>query len=705
MKHINLISFITALGMSLVLNACGSSSDGSNGPGGNPNDEFAPYFAPPTENTFTVTDTEDVNDGFAQRLVENGTVDVPEDHSKATERHLRLSVTRIRANDTAPTSSAVIYLEGGPGAAATATALEDYVAAGLVPESAADLDFIIVDQRGTGKSLPALDDAACDDPELDAAMLSLDQPVDTAATINAAKTAVQACKDALSAKNIDLNAFNTLQSADDIETLRQALGYDSLIINGSSYGTALAQAYVNKYSDKVSKVVLDGIVDVGSNWIVDTTNAFLEGLNALFTRCANDPFCSSEDYPDTDLEERFEATLSSLSATPLDLELLDSNSNDLDVSLDSHRFLDLIEKLLNTKVSARYGSLLINLVYDTVSATDPVDQGIAQLGLELFLSQFSAFFFEEDGSDASFSIAMHLAVTCAHNRFPQTGDFVDLPAALVDYLQFSLDVYEEMCAIMAVPEVSDASVTTAISTTNPVLLFSGVYDPATPASYGDTLAASLSDGTHALFTTYGHGVLSGANDEGQCAASIVQQFYNNQTPDLSCAADDQSVNPNLFALRPDKFEEPDNIDFEVDFSSYDEYVGVIGEIDAGSTGLRTTRVFAVPFDENTDITFDGIATSELVNTGTLKDATEEAVKLLVDDPAFTLGEETLGSSLLDDDTKEWFMYRYSGDDAFYQVAATQDANNTYFIMLSGPLSDASEFVSDLSALVGSASVQ
>ena len=185
----------------------------------------------------------------------------------------------------------------------------------------------------------------------------------------------------------------------------------------------------NRCKRSSSKVVLDGIVDVGSNWIVDTTNAFLEGLNALFTRCANDPFCSSEDYPDTDLEERFEATLSSLSATPLDLELLDSNSNDLDVSLDSHRFLDLIEKLLNTKVSARYGSLLINLVYDTVSATDPVDQGIAQLGLELFLSQFSAFFFEEDGSDASFSIAMHLAVTCAHNRFRKrvTSSIYPLP--------------------------------------------------------------------------------------------------------------------------------------------------------------------------------------------------------------------------------------------------------------------------------------
>jgi pimeloyl-ACP methyl ester carboxylesterase len=61
------------------------------------------------------------------------------------------------------------------------------------------------------------------------------------------------------AQGVDLAAYHTNASADDLEALRIALGAEQLTLWGISYGTHLALAYIRRYPDRVHKAVLAGV--------------------------------------------------------------------------------------------------------------------------------------------------------------------------------------------------------------------------------------------------------------------------------------------------------------------------------------------------------------------------------------------------------------------------------------------------------------
>ena len=46
----------------------------------------------------------------------------------------------------------------------------------------------------------------------------------------------------------------------DIEAIRQALGYEKLVLYGTSYGTKVALEYAERYPEHVEALVLDSVV-------------------------------------------------------------------------------------------------------------------------------------------------------------------------------------------------------------------------------------------------------------------------------------------------------------------------------------------------------------------------------------------------------------------------------------------------------------
>ena len=58
-----------------------------------------------------------------------------------------------------------------------------------------------------------------------------------------------------------LGTFNTVDTARDMDRLRQALDEDKLTYLGYSYGTTLGSTYAELFPDKVRAMVLDGAVD------------------------------------------------------------------------------------------------------------------------------------------------------------------------------------------------------------------------------------------------------------------------------------------------------------------------------------------------------------------------------------------------------------------------------------------------------------
>src|SRR5580700_10950098 len=144
-----------------------------------------------------------------------GHLTVALDPSGTTPGTIALAMRRHRA-PVGEAREAVIALAGGPGQAAIPFA-EDF--AHLLGPIVATRDLIVFDQRGIGLSHP------------------------------------------LSCHRFELSAGGPEgQPIADIEAIRQAGGYEKLVLYGTSYGTKVAERYAQTYPSHVSALVLDSVV-------------------------------------------------------------------------------------------------------------------------------------------------------------------------------------------------------------------------------------------------------------------------------------------------------------------------------------------------------------------------------------------------------------------------------------------------------------
>jgi pimeloyl-ACP methyl ester carboxylesterase len=102
-----------------------------------------------------------------------------------------------------------------------------------------ELDILLVDQRGTGRSNPL----SCRPPA---------EPISKPAEMRAF---VRSC---LGAAPGDMRFYGTRAAMDDLEAVRVALGYRQLNVYGTSYGATAAQVYLKRHPASVRSVVLDG---------------------------------------------------------------------------------------------------------------------------------------------------------------------------------------------------------------------------------------------------------------------------------------------------------------------------------------------------------------------------------------------------------------------------------------------------------------
>ena len=66
--------------------------------------------------------------------------------------------------------------------------------------------------------------------------------------------------------SVDVAAFNTCESAEDLEALRRALGAEQLNLWGISYGTHSALTYLRLHPDRVHRAILAGVEGPDQTW-------------------------------------------------------------------------------------------------------------------------------------------------------------------------------------------------------------------------------------------------------------------------------------------------------------------------------------------------------------------------------------------------------------------------------------------------------
>jgi pimeloyl-ACP methyl ester carboxylesterase len=149
-------------------------------------------------------------------------------------------------------------------------------------------DVIAFDQRGTGWSneIP---------PCPTTLKLPQDQPTTRDSLTAAVRVTAAACARFWKEAGIDLAAYNTWESAADIDALREALGVRKASLWGISYGSHLALALLKRYPGNLERVALVGIEGLDETVKLPAlTDAYLGRLQAAI---AADPEAAKA-YPD-----------------------------------------------------------------------------------------------------------------------------------------------------------------------------------------------------------------------------------------------------------------------------------------------------------------------------------------------------------------------------------------------------------------------
>jgi pimeloyl-ACP methyl ester carboxylesterase len=200
--------------------------------------------------TFT-TDAGEVTD--AERAV----ISVPERHANPNGPQIRIPLLRFRSKAAKP-SAPIFHLAGGPGGSGLGAAKRDQAFPGAMALREVG-DVIFFDQRGTGSAEPSL----AVDTRFD---LASDEPIGSPKARTMFRTIADSVARIIRGRGIDLAAYNTQENADDIESIRVALGANKISLWGHSYGSHLGLAYIKRHGSHVDRAILGGINGLDQRW-------------------------------------------------------------------------------------------------------------------------------------------------------------------------------------------------------------------------------------------------------------------------------------------------------------------------------------------------------------------------------------------------------------------------------------------------------
>ncbi len=450
------------------------------------------------------------------RDVECGWLTVPEDHAKPDGKTIKLAVARFKSDASKPEPDPIVYLEGGPGGSALKSYINQFdIFFGPLVEKR---DVILFDQRGTGYSDPSL---SC--PEYKQAVFDMLPKDLTAAESEAtANKALLVCRDRLVKEGVNLEVYNSAQNAADIESLRQALGYDKINLYGISYGTRLALTAERDAPAQLRSVVIDSVytpqVDLYSQIPVNGERAF----ETLFKACEAEPGCA-ENYPD--LRQTFFDLKAKLDKEPVTFTVTLNSGEKYEMLLNGDGLMGLMfQSLYATSIIP----MLPRLIYDVRDGNTDLAAGLQGE----FLSQYD-----------KINVGMQHAVQCKEELpFVTQAQIEEVLKQHPDYAPLGSRGIVELCTAWG-SSPADPKENQPVSSDVPTLVVSGEFDPVTPPGWAEEAAKTLSKSFYFNVPRAGHGPTISED----CPRSILLAFLDNpaQQPDTACLAE---LKENKFAL-------------------------------------------------------------------------------------------------------------------------------------------------------------
>jgi len=207
---------------------------------------------------------------------ECGTTDVPISYDDPTGETLQLFLVKATVAGQTDRIGSLLVNPGGPGQSASDAAIQSALT--LPTDVLNRFDVVGVDPRGAGLSTPV----ECISDQQKDELFAADPRATDAAALATAFAAVDAVAEGCSEKyDAALGAFSTVDSARDMDLVRQSLGDEQLTYLGYSYGTTLGSTYAELFPDRVRALVLDGAVDPATT-AQESAEAQAQGFEAAF---------------------------------------------------------------------------------------------------------------------------------------------------------------------------------------------------------------------------------------------------------------------------------------------------------------------------------------------------------------------------------------------------------------------------------------
>ncbi|MGQ0430733.1 MAG: alpha/beta fold hydrolase [Gammaproteobacteria bacterium] len=435
-----------------------------------------------------------------------GKFSVPEDPDDPQSAKLELAVAVVAAVATTAKPDPLFLLAGGPGQGA----IEGYAPLlGAFAGIRRERDLVLVDQRGTGGS-----------NRLDCAM-----PEEAFATGEIPPAELrELARECLAGFTAQPQFYTTSIAVRDLEAVRAALGYERINLFGASYGTRVAQHYVRRYPERTRAVVLDSIIPPDLVLIPRIALESQAALDRTFARCQADAACN-ERFPDVAAQFRLlDERLRRRSASIPFADPVDGESGDFEVTR-AH----LLSMARMLTYSARTASLLPLVVHEAATRGNygPLAAQAEMIGEDLV---------------RMIAMGMHHSVVCAEDapRFEGAVDRAALARTTLGTMM--LDAMVAICEVWPRGPV-DADFSEPLRSQVPALLFSGEFDPATPAAYGAAAAAGFANGLHLVVPGQGHGTT-----RLPCVQRLLRRFIETADPAALDAACIGEIRPAPFFL-------------------------------------------------------------------------------------------------------------------------------------------------------------
>ena len=398
-----------------------------------------------------------------EKNVECGYAVVFEERKAKNKKTIRLPIVILKSDHPNPKSDPILRTLGGPGASSLRM-----IGGRRFSPWLKDRDVIIFEQRGTKYAQPALECPEVNEANINSAKRQLDAQTARKNEIQAAKV----CFERLKKQGVNPGAYNSAESAADIEDLRRVLNLEKINLYGVSYSARLMLNVMRDFPGGIRSVVLESPLTPEVNYDEVGVNGIVRALDRLFANCKADAECA-EAFPN--LETEFYEAVAKLNKEPISANFKNEKTGETgEIKLNGNDFA--------------------TWVADYMLSNDPPAIAAAPFEIHrVFQGNYDAFknYVGEKTSPSSYSLGMRYSFWCGEEMpFENSRKIKEQSSRYPRLKDYEVMALPDICGVWKVPaakKIENQLVTSDI----PAMIITAEYDAYTPPAWGESAVENL----------------------------------------------------------------------------------------------------------------------------------------------------------------------------------------------------------------------